>query len=125
MTTVNFTTTFGLEICCSCGMHFAMPQDYQQRRTKDHKGFYCPSGHRQYYLTKSREEELQDERDFYQTRTRSLTTQLEHAKNRTRAQKAAKTRIKNRVAKGVCPCCNRTFQNLQRHMTGQHPEWNA
>lgn len=22
-----------------------------------------------------------------------------------------------------CPCCNRTFQNLQRHMTSKHPDY--
>lgn len=25
------------------------------------------------------------------------------------------------VGAGVCPCCNRTFKNLARHMAGQHP----
>jgi hypothetical protein len=27
------------------------------------------------------------------------------------------------VANGVCPCCNRTFQNLARHMAGKHPDY--
>jgi hypothetical protein len=25
------------------------------------------------------------------------------------------------VKHGVCPCCKRTFENLARHMKGQHP----
>jgi hypothetical protein len=25
----------------------------------------------------------------------------------------------------VCPCCNRSFQNLRRHMATKHPEFNA
>lgn len=31
--------------------------------------------------------------------------------------------MKNRVANGVCPCCNRHFENLERHMKGQHPDF--
>lgn len=23
----------------------------------------------------------------------------------------------------VCPCCNRTFQNVARHIAGQHPDY--
>jgi len=57
------------------------------------------------------EARLRDERDSY--------------KNKARAQKAAKTRLKNRVAAGVCPCCNRTFQNLARHMDHQHPDFKS
>lgn len=33
------------------------------------------------------------------------------------------TRIKNRVGNGVCPCCNRSFGNLHRHMQTKHPGW--
>jgi hypothetical protein len=38
--------------------------------------------------------------------------------------KGVKTRMANRIKHGVCPCCNRTFLNLQRHMTTQHPSFN-
>lgn len=31
--------------------------------------------------------------------------------------------IKKRVGNGVCPCCNRTFENLSRHMSCKHPEY--
>lgn len=40
-----------------------------------------------------------------------------------RAQKGQNTRLKNRIAAGVCPCCNRSFQNVARHMAGQHPDF--
>jgi DNA repair exonuclease SbcCD ATPase subunit len=39
------------------------------------------------------------------------------------AQKGVTTRIKNRASNGVCPCCNRTFQNLARHMHTKHPDF--
>ncbi len=40
-----------------------------------------------------------------------------------KAHKAAKTRLKNRIAKGICPCCNRFFDNLQRHISKEHPNF--
>lgn len=49
---------------------------------------------------------------------RAEASRAEHSR---RAEKAAKTRIKNRIARGVCPCCKRTFQNLAAHMQTQHP----
>jgi hypothetical protein len=45
------------------------------------------------------------------------------AKRSLAAQKGVTTRIKRRVANGVCPCCKRTFQDLARHMAGQHPRY--
>lgn len=35
------------------------------------------------------------------------------------------TRLKNRAAAGVCPCCNRTFHQLVRHMAAKHPDFAA
>jgi len=59
---------------------------------------------------------------------------LEQERNRARNQAAAErrsknaikghhTRTKKRVAAGVCPCCNRSFENLGRHMKHQHPDY--
>ncbi|WP_165394478.1 helix-turn-helix domain-containing protein [Pseudoxanthomonas winnipegensis] len=31
--------------------------------------------------------------------------------------------MRQRVMNGVCPCCNRTFENLRRHMHDKHPEF--
>ena len=37
------------EECAECHMFFAVSQDFQDRRIKDHKGFFCPNGHSLYY----------------------------------------------------------------------------
>ncbi len=29
----------------------------------------------------------------------------------------------NRLKKGVCPCCNRSFSNLHKHLTKEHPKY--
>ncbi len=41
------------------------------------------------------------------------------------ATRGVVTRIKNRVGHGVCPCCNRTFGDLYRHMSTKHPGYAA
>lgn len=33
--------------------------------------------------------------------------------------------LKARVSNGVCPCCRRSFENLQRHMATKHPAYAA
>ena len=68
---------------------------------------------------KQKDEQIKRE----QTRTRTARAEAKHQKNVARSQKAAKTRLKNRVASGVCPCCNRTFKQLAAHMSRQHPEF--
>ena len=35
----------------------------------------------------------------------------------------AHKRMRERVMNGVCPCCNRTFQNLREHMKSEHADF--
>jgi hypothetical protein len=50
-------------------------------------------------------------------------SQRETAERSSAAYRGKVTEIKNRVGRGVCPCCNRTFQNLMGHMKTKHPEF--
>lgn len=113
--------TLETEECCNCGIAFAMP-DYMMRRLKNEGGsFYCPNGHGQHY-TKSEITRLREKLD---EQTRAATQMAERARNAEAAeQRAAKEmkRLKKRASAGVCPCCNRTFQALARHMKTKHPE---
>jgi len=97
--------------------------------------FWCPSGHRQSYaesevdrlkrqLTQrgAQIDQLQAAVRFERERVTSAKQQTAVERRRTIAQKAAKTRLKNRVSKGACICCNRFFKNLAAHMQTQHPE---
>lgn len=128
--TITYTNT--LRICtCWCGIAFALPAHLHKRfidRQQIH--IYCPLGHAMIPAGKSEADRQRDAREAAERQVQRLTairtdleTRLEQQRQLTRAQKAAKTRIKNRIAKGVCPCCNRTFENLQRHMTTQHPTY--
>ncbi len=46
-----------------------------------------------------------------------------HQRRKAAAARGQLTKTKKRIAKGICPCCNRSFVNLERHMTGQHPDY--
>lgn len=125
--TMTYTGTLAIEECCSCHITFAMPKDFQHRCRETGQRFYCPLGHGQVYAT-TEIQKLKDElrrekfwRDNAETRARAARDQADAAERSAAAYKGVATRIKRRVANGVCPCCKRTFADLARHMAGKHP----
>lgn len=128
MTTLEYTEQLVVEYCCACSMAYAMPADFQRRRRDDHVNFYCPAGHPQHYYGKTeaekqreRAERLQRQVEAREADIRTEQRRLESERRAHAATKGQLTKTKKRIANGVCPCCNRTFANLERHMTGQHP----
>lgn len=125
---------------CWCGIQHAVPQSLRDMQIQQHRdgrmqqGIYCPLGHKWLYsgeaevdrVKRRMQEALNAEQAATQRerqRHDQTRAELRETEARRRGEKAAKTRIKNRVSKGVCPCCNRHFENLQRHMTGQHSDF--
>jgi DNA-binding XRE family transcriptional regulator len=113
------------EVCCNCGMVFAMPEDYQRRRRDDRKNFYCPSGHPQHYAGETEAARLKRELErARQMQDAADARAATAAQEREQIAKAHK-RMRHRVMNGVCPCCNRTFQNLMQHMKTEHPAFDS
>lgn len=119
------------EVCCNCSIVFAMPTSLQKRCKErgEKQSFYCPNGHGQHYTVgeiQQLEERLaraNSDRIYWMGRHSEAQDRLDGAERRVAAQKGQVTKLKKRISQGVCPCCNRSFVNLQRHMQGQHPEW--
>ena len=120
--------------CASCSVDFGIGDDFMARRRKDHQTFYCPNGHENFYAGPSAEEkrlaqterELEAARSLAQREARRrerAEAQARTSEYQRRAAKGQLTRTRKRIAAGVCPCCNRSFQNLGRHMAGQHPDY--
>lgn len=114
-----------IETCITCGVTFTLPVELLRRRKRDHQNFFCPNGHPQMYPAETEEDRLRKLLDQANQRSTELTaenTRLAAAKN-----KLAKEMKKEhqRVAGGVCPCCNRTFIALGRHMATKHPDYSA
>jgi len=117
--------------CCKCGIVFGVPERWQQARLEDKETFWCPNGHPQAYV-KSKADKLAEELSRERQRKAQLEDQVraerelrEAAERRISAVKGQITRLKKRTAHGVCPCCNRTFQDLSRHMATKHPQFLA
>lgn len=118
--------------CASCGMTFAVTEDFERRRRDDHKTFYCPAGHYNSWSGPSEEEQLrkqlkaeQNVSAYARQRAQEEREARQHAEKVAQGYKGQMVRTKNRIAAGVCPCCSRSFQNVARHMKGQHPEYAA
>lgn len=118
--------TFITETCCNCGIPFAITRGLYDllQREKRSRTFYCPNGHAQHYTgesDKAKAERLA--RELAAARDREATLRDEkHREWKLRRQGEGRLRaFKKRVAGGVCPCCQRTFENLARHMKTKHP----
>ncbi len=124
---VTYSTVMEATDCCVCGVPFAMPESLMKQRRYDGERFYCPNGHSLVYKdsdqsrlerrAKRAEEEARALRDSYN----EVRMDLAQEKRSKAAIKGQLTKTKKRVGNGVCPCCNRHFVNLERHMKGQHP----
>ena len=128
--TLNATSQLETETCFKCGVLFAMPADLMENLRKNRNSFFCPNGHSQAYTGKTKAEKLQDkldakERELERAERRRAGAEAREkmANNSLRATKGVVTKMKNRASKGICPCCNRHFVNVQRHMETQHPDF--
>jgi hypothetical protein len=133
----TFTGIAAIEITCWCSIHFVIPKSlynyYQRKNAKAHGSYelHCPVGHtmipaKANAATDALKRQLADKERQLQWERERATAQrarADRAEHRDRARKGVVTKLKKRIANGVCPCCHRTFTNVARHMKGQHPDW--
>ncbi|SBN64418.1 hypothetical protein GA0004736_3378 [Curtobacterium sp. 9128] len=132
MLTQTFTDTLVVISCAHCDTAFGMTQTMHATLRRDHGTFYCPRGHANHYPGESDLEREQRLRKLAEQQTRftrasrdAARDQADAAERSARAYKGHVTRLRNRIANGVCPVadCRRSFSNVRRHIAGQHPEW--
>lgn len=122
---------FAFSNCITCGVAYSVPQSLWDHHRKSGGFHCCPNGHSQGWTKEASEDErVRRERDRLKqllaqkddeiTRQREQT---EAAERRASAARGQVTKLKNRASKGVCPCCNRHFTNLERHMNTKHPDF--
>jgi hypothetical protein len=128
MSTTTLTRTVTLKIveCGTCGISFALPETLWNKCYNEGGFFSCPLGHSRGWDVgnkKAYARELED-------KVAQLESKVDLEKNKTMAAQreaaAARgqvTKIKKRIAKGVCPCCQRSFANLHRHISTKHPDY--
>lgn len=116
--------------CCVCGVVFAVPSSFLDKRREDGKDFFCPNGHTLLY-TKTETQRLREELartkaqlDQRDARIVTLRDTVAQSERRINGYKGVTTRLKRRIQAGRCPCCSHEFKDLGRHMKNQHPGWN-
>lgn len=118
--TISYTETLSTTQCW-CGIHLAVP-DNLLRQALDHgQSIYCPLGH-QFSWNETEADRQRKRAERAEARESRRIAELDQANASLRTTKGVVTKLKKRVGKGVCPCCNRHFANVERHMTTQHPE---
>jgi hypothetical protein len=118
--TISYTEELIVEVCW-CGTQHAIPATLARGAKAHGTSVYCPLGHQWSF----RETDLQRAKADAAAKTAQLDQ--ERARARAAEDKVKKltvdaARLRKRAAAGVCPCCNRTFQNVGRHMKTQHPD---
>lgn len=128
-----------MEQCYTCKVQHSIPETlYQSALQSANVGskaisIHCPYGHTWVYKSQNRiheDEQIRLERDRLKQKLaekddtiRDKNDQLAGKDRQLAATRGTVTRIKNRISKGVCPCCNRTFQDLMQHMLVKHPNY--
>lgn len=107
---------------CWCGISHGVPQELYDQADRCGKTVYCPLGH-SWVLGDSETKKLKAQLASAREESEHYREQRDYAERQARAHKGHHTRTKNRIANGVCPCCNRTFVNLGKHMKSQHPDF--
>lgn len=106
-------------VTCWCGMTHAVPselREYQLRQHHDGHRFsvYCPIGH-QYLPSSTPDVEVERKAKV------KAEAQVIALRDQLTAAERERKRQEKRAKQGVCPCCHRSFVQLQRHMTTKHP----
>ena len=114
--------------CAQCKEPIFLSDVLHQTLRRNQQKFFCLWGHNNYFPEGETETDvLRRERDRLKQQAAQLQDSVnyqrqmrEMAERRVSAAKGQITRLKNRASAGVCPCCNRTFSQLARHMAAKH-----
>lgn len=114
-----------VEISCSkCGITFWVPEWWQKEKRENGTAFSCPNGDGRVYK-EPEVEKLKKRLVAQELATKEQRERADREERRRIAMAGQVTKVRNRVSNGVCPCCNRTFVNLQRHIGTKHPDWKS
>lgn len=123
MSKLSLTLNFEAINCASCGVTFAMTDDYINSRRDDHATFYCPNGHDNLYEGASETEQLRKQLVQAEHQRDSANLTARQVRQERDAVAKAHRKMRTRILKGVCPCCNRSFDDLRQHMATEHADF--
>lgn len=108
--------------CGNCGIPFFVPTRWLKNKINEHGSFCCPNGCNRKFTGKSDAEKVREELEALKREKERQHELLQNKLLDTINEKNKVEKQLKRIHKGVCPCCNRSFQNLANHIKTQHPE---
>lgn len=102
--------------CGECGGTYAINERYRQQKYEEGKSWTCPYCRTWWGYSKGENQRLQEEVAAERRRLQAALAR----ENEEREAKLKLERKLKRVGRGTCPECNRTFENLARHMNCKH-----
>ena len=111
--------------CWRCHCSYMLPRAlYVAAKASEKISFYCPYGHEAHFAAgETEEDKLRRERDLLKQRLAQRDDEITIQTKLIVNLKAQRAKVTQRISHGVCPCCNRQFQNMARHMATKHPEF--
>lgn len=110
--------------CGQCGVTYTVPYAMYEAMWRDGGYAHCPNGHsRGWQVGHVEQEDLRRERDRLKQQIAQVQDEAKAAIESAKKKADELRRHKKRVSAGTCPCCNRTFSNMARHMETKHPEF--
>lgn len=106
--------------CYTCGLPVAITRSQERQYDEHGMSVTCALGHST-VRKKSDNQLLQEKLNDAQDRVRQVEFERNNASNMLDAETKKRRKLEKRIHNGVCPHCQRSFANLQRHMEGQHP----
>lgn len=103
--------------CGNCGVFHAIPTAMYESCRSEGGFWHCPNGHSRGWSEGS----ISRERDRLKQKVAQLDDEIAALKLSEATAQKKLVAAKRRAVAGVCPCCNRTFDNVQRHMKSKHP----
>lgn len=119
------STVLATVACGECGGVYAISECYRQQKQETGGTWHCPYCQVAWGYVESQVQRLEKRLAQERARSDQARARSRELEKSVQATKGHLTRLKKRVANGVCPCCQRQFANLAQHMRDQHPEYAA
>jgi hypothetical protein len=124
--TETVVETFKVVSCYTCSVRFGITAELYKRVVTDANGSVsCPAcGNKTCWRESEDQKRIKELERKLQWEANEAARQKalrESAQASLRATQGVVTKLKTRVAVGVCPCCHRTFKQLSAHMAKKHP----
>lgn len=128
---MTYTSELTVIKCGACHVMFAVPSDMNRELVDAHDWFWCPRGCRIHFIGKSEAQKLREQLEtarqsesWWRDRAARSDRRADHERRSASAYKGHLTRMRHRVARGVCPAggCKRSFTDLHDHVATCHPE---